>query len=238
VAVHGGRLSGVAVGVPYGALADVVLVPVGADVYVVEGSVAGMRAEVGTATSREPHAVLSYDDVPATRLGEGRLGEGQGAVNVSAWLERRLLVLLAATQSGVADAAVRLTAEYTSARHQFDKPLSTFQGVALRAADAYVDAAGIAAAVNQAAWRLDRGEAAEAEVLTAAWWAAEAGQRCVHATQHLHGGTGADVTYPVHRYFLWGKQIELLVGGASALLAQLGDALVRLDDPGDALLTV
>ena len=36
------------------------------------------------------------------------------------------------------------------------------------------------------------------------------------ATQHLHGGMGADITYPIHRYFLWGKQIELLLGGPSA----------------------
>ena len=36
-----------------------------------------------------------------------------------------------------------------------------------------------------------------------------AGSATVHATQHLHGGIGADITYPIHRYFLWGKQIEL-----------------------------
>ena len=47
----------------------------------------------------------------------------------------------------------------------------------------------------------------------------------MHLTQHLHGGMGADVTYPVHRYFLWAKQIELMLGGASALLAELGNAL-------------
>ena len=69
----------------------------------------------------------------------------------------------------------------------------------------------------------------------AAWWAAEGGQHCVHITQHLHGGMGADITYPVHRYFLWGKQIELLVGGASALLAELGDALVNHPNAGDSI---
>ena len=36
---------------------------------------------------------------------------------------------------------------------------------------------------------------------------------------------GADIDYPVHRYFLWGKQIEDTLGGASATLARLGDAI-------------
>ena len=110
----------------------------------------------------------------------------------------------------------------------------------MKAADAYVDAMGIRSAALQAAWRLDAAEElgttpaeANAYVLTAAWWAAEAGQHCVHITQHLHGGLGADITYPIHRYFLWGKSIELYVGGASRTLARLGDVLVTLDAPGD-----
>jgi acyl-CoA dehydrogenase len=36
---------------------------------------------------------------------------------------------------------------------------------------------------------------------------------------------GADVEYPVHRYFLWGKQIEATLGGASRHLADLGALL-------------
>jgi acyl-CoA dehydrogenase len=33
---------------------------------------------------------------------------------------------------------------------------------------------------------------------------------------------GADIEYPVHRYFLWGKQIEDTLGGASVTLHRLG----------------
>ena len=77
----------------------------------------------------------------------------------------------------------------------------------------------------QAAWRLDAGWDAAAEVLVAKWWASDGGQRVVHIAQHLHGGMGADVDYPVHRYFLWGKQIEDMLGGSSATLARLGETL-------------
>jgi len=47
----------------------------------------------------------------------------------------------------------------------------------------------------------------------------------VHATQHLHGGMGADISYPIHRYFLWVKQIELTLGAPSFQLAELGKLL-------------
>lgn len=46
---------------------------------------------------------------------------------------------LAALAVGVCEQALRDTAEYTSERHQFGRPLSTNQGVALRAADTYID---------------------------------------------------------------------------------------------------
>ncbi len=47
----------------------------------------------------------------------------------------------------------------------------------------------------------------------------------VHATQHLHGGIGADVDYPIHRYFLWGRQNAFTLGSADAVAAELGNGL-------------
>jgi alkylation response protein AidB-like acyl-CoA dehydrogenase len=47
----------------------------------------------------------------------------------------------------------------------------------------------------------------------------------VHAAQHLHGGTGVDRDYPLHRYFLLAKQLELTLGGATAHLLKLGGIL-------------
>ena len=225
-----GTLTGEVAGVPYAHVAGAIVVPVRGELYLLDPAGPGVTVVPSIATTREIHGVLTLDHAPVEQIGSAA-GE---------WWEARLLVALAATAAGVTDAALHQTAKYTSERLQFDKPLSTFQGVALKAADAYVDNAGIRAAVLQAAWRLDAAQtlgttAAEASayVLTAAWWAAEAGQHCVHITQHLHGGLGADTTYPIHRYFLWGKSIELYVGGASRTLARLGDVLVTLDAPGD-----
>jgi acyl-CoA dehydrogenase len=225
VRVSGDRLTGQVVGVAWAHVAGAVLLPVGDELFLVDLATAGATAARGETTAREVALELSLDDVAAERLGDAASG----------WLQDRSRIAWAAVQAGVTDAAVRMTATYTSEREQFGKPLSTFQAVALKAADAFLDATAIRATVLQAAWSLDSLDDPTPAVLTAAWWAAEAGQHCVHLTQHLHGGMGADVTYPVHRYFLWGKQIELLLGGASALLEELGDALDGRPDAGDAI---
>lgn len=216
---EGGRwvVSGRKLSVPAAHLAAAVLVPAGDGLYVVDPSGPGVTVEVAEATDRSLVGHLEFVRAPAWRVGDRR------AVR---HLVERWLVGLCALQVGVAEAALAMAASYTSSRHQFGKPLSSFQGVALKAADAYIDTEAMRVTMWQAAWKLSVGADAWGDVLVAKWWAAEAGQRVVHTVQHLHGGLGADVSYPVHRYFLWGKQIENTLGGASQTLARLG-AVIR-----------
>ena len=70
-----------------------------------------------------------------------------------------------------------------------------------------------------------RTERFPAEVAVAKFWAAEGGQRVVHAAQHLHGGMGVDRDYPLFRYFLLAKQLELTLGGTTPQLLKLGAIL-------------
>jgi len=64
-------------------------------------------------------------------------------------------------------------------------------------------------------------------VAIAKFWAADGGQRVAHAAQHLHGGVGADVDYPLRRYFTWAKANELMLGSATRQLLQLGARLAE-----------
>jgi len=64
-------------------------------------------------------------------------------------------------------------------------------------------------------------------VAVAKFWASEGGHRVVYAAQHLHGGIGVDVDYPLHRYYLWAKQIELTLGSATRQLLRLETARER-----------
>ncbi|HVV35947.1 MAG TPA: acyl-CoA dehydrogenase family protein [Acidimicrobiales bacterium] len=167
-------------------------------------------------TSGIPEARLDFRDAPLTQIG------GPDAVE---WLLQRMTVATCAVMLGCCEQALAMTAEYTGSRQQFDKPIGTFQAVGQRAADAYIDTEAIRLTLWQAAWRLSEGLPAAAEVAVAKFWAAEGGQRVVHAAQHLHGGIGVDRDYPLHRYFLWAKQLELSLGGATKQLRKLGALL-------------
>ena len=142
----------------------------------------------------------------------------------------RARTAFAALQVGVCAGSVDSAVEHTTQREQFGRPLATRQAVQLRAADAHMDTESIRVTVHEAAWRHDQGLPFRTHALTAAWWASEAGRRVVHAGQHLHGGVGADVDHPVHRHFLWGRQLDAYLGSPGRLLAELGALLA---DPGN-----
>jgi len=161
------------------------------------------------------------------RLSGARADGALAGPGVAGWLAERAVVGLCAIEVGVADRAIEMTAEYSSNRVQFDRPLGSFQAVQQRAADAFIDVLAMRWTMWNAAWRLDEGLAAADDVAVAKFWAADGGHRVVSAAQHLHGGIGVDLAYPLHRYFYWSKQIEVTLGSATRQLVRLGRALVE-----------
>jgi alkylation response protein AidB-like acyl-CoA dehydrogenase len=141
--------------------------------------------------------------------------------DVAAFVKRHALAAICATAVGVCEEALRITASYISERKQFDKPIAAFQGATMLAADAYIDVEAIRTTTWSAIWRLAEGHSCDDELAIAKFWVAEGGQRVVHACQHLHGGIGVDVDYPIHRYFLWAKYLELTLGGATRQLLDI-----------------
>ena len=242
-------LNGSKPAVPAAGVADAVVVPVrvmrdggdggdgeghgGRAVFVVDLDADGVEVTLSETTNREFHGTLDLRDVvvedEAVLGGVGSDGPFDGRAVVE-WTLARAQVAVAAVALGCSEEATAMAAAYTSQREQFGRPLSTNQGVAMRAADCYIDTDCMRVTLLQAAWLIDEGRP-EAEIADAAavakWWSADAGQRVVHATQHLHGGMGADVDYPVHRYFLWVKQLENTFGGGSRQLAAIGRGLAE-----------
>jgi acyl-CoA dehydrogenase len=211
-----GRVTGEKVCVASGPLADTFVVSAVDGLHVVAADAAGVTVERQDTTSGIPEARVSFDDAPAVALA------GPEALD---WLLDRASAAQCVMMAGICDAAVRLTADYAKERVQFERPIATFQAVGQRVADARIDSEGVRLTAWQAAWRLAAGLPAAEQVAAAKFWAAEGGQRVVHAAQHVHGGVGVDRDYPLHRYFLAAKQLELDLGGAAASLVRLGRML-------------
>jgi alkylation response protein AidB-like acyl-CoA dehydrogenase len=227
-------LNGTKACVPAAYVAGAVLIPAartaadgtpdGTGVFIVDVVSDGLTLTRQTTTTGRPEAIMELADVgvPSEHQLGGDRADGAAMVTLMTEYATTALCML---EAGACAAALELTAEYTKTRVQFEKPIATFQAVGQRAADAYVDTEAIRLTAWQAASRLSAGLPAASEVAVAKYWAAEGGQRVVHAAAHLHGGVGVDRDYPLHRFFLLTRQIELTLGGANESLRRLGRIL-------------
>lgn len=197
----GWRLTGRKSTVMYAAQADHVLVAADQGLFLVSGP-----TTIAEFTSTgEPAATVVLDDTPAERVAESAD-------------ELRLIhtAAIAAQASGALAGALKLTTEYIKTRKQFDRALAEFQAVTVQIADVYIAGRALDVAMWSGAWSLD-----EQDLAIAAFHVTEA-FRALYTCQHLHGGLGLDVTYPLHRYFAQAKHLASLTGGADAQLDLIG----------------
>jgi alkylation response protein AidB-like acyl-CoA dehydrogenase len=164
------------------------------------------------ASTGEVVATVTFDEAPAERVA------GPEAV---AGVRHLYTAATAAQASGVLAGALRLTTEHVRNRKQFGRALAEFQAVTTQVADVYIAARALDVAMWSGAWRLAEGLPAEEDLALAAYHTSEAA-RALYTCQHLHGGLGLDVTYPLHRYFAHAKHLAHLLGGADAQLDLIG----------------
>lgn len=218
-------LDGVRANVPALGLAARVLVPArapeGVIVCLVDPSAPGVSAVPGLTSRGDPLFAL---ELAGARVPADEVLRGPG---IEAWMRERALVGIAATQLGVSERALEITTAYVSQRVQFGVPLGALPPVQHRCADCAIDLECLRAVTWAAAFALAEERPAARDAWIAKFWAAEAGSRIATATQHLHGGMGADLEYPIHRHFLWSKSLELELGAALPQLAELGRDMAR-----------
>lgn len=176
----------------------------------------GLRWQAQTSTGLEPQAQLQVSGVAVDVL---------GGPDLLSWLEQRMVVALSMAQTGVLDEAVQLAKQHVSEREQFGVKIGSFQAVAHRMADCWIDLMNLRLASLSAAAALDYQTEAALEVRTAQVWSAEAGHRVLASCQHVHGGLGHDRDYPLWRYAVWARQYEMSAGGLGSALEQLGAAI-------------
>ena len=222
--------------VPAAHLASRILVPAATDegvgLFLVDPDGPGVARTAFRTSTGEPLCELVLAGAPVP--GEDLLGgDAKGGEAVARWLADLATIGLCALQTGVSERALEITTAYVSEREQFGGPIGAFQAVQHRCADAWIDLESIRWTTWRAASRFARGLAVPRETAVAKFWAADGGSRIAGSAQHLHGGIGVDVDYPIHRYFLWTKALEVRLGGAAPTLSRLGRDLAAAPPSGD-----
>jgi len=215
----GWRLTGTKTAVPYATRVDRVLVtattPDGVGVFLIDPYAEGVAATATPASTGAPEHTLTLTDAPAELLGTDTTGTTAHALRGNG------VAGALALGSGALAGALELTTEHLRTRHQFGKPLATFQAVAQQIAEVYVAARTVELSASSAVWRLATGRDATEDIDIAAYWLTTEAPSALRTCHHLHGGIGVDVTYPLHRYYATLKDIARFLGGAGHRLDTL-----------------
>lgn len=184
---------------------------------------AGASLSPQTVTSGETLHQMTMEQVQVPD--EDIVATGARALKAMRWAQQASRSALCAMTVGLTDQMMRMTGSYTTEREQFGRPIATFQAVSHRVADCYIDVECLRLVTEQAASLIDQGRPAEEATLIAKIWCGDTAHRVSQASQHCHGGTGVDRDYPLHRYCLLARQIEMSLGNSARLTAQLGSQI-------------
>jgi alkylation response protein AidB-like acyl-CoA dehydrogenase len=229
------RLRGTITAVADALLADVLLVPadgVPAALYVVETNAPGVhRTPVVSLDMTRQLCDITLDDVPARRVAGGADAEAAVTAGLNAGA-----AILAAEQLGLAQRCLDLTVAYVKERHQFARPVGSFQAVKHRLADVWTAITQARAASRYAAACLADGDPAVAgwdgpvAVALAKSACSEAAVLAAEECVQLHGGIGFTWEHPAHVYLKRAKASSVGFGSAGAHRSALA-ALVNLPAP-------
>ncbi|MDT5209111.1 MAG: 3-oxo-4-pregnene-20-carboxyl-CoA dehydrogenase alpha subunit [Mycobacterium sp.] len=209
----GGKLNGTKVAVPYAGQAEWIVVTADSAVVVVSPKADGVQLTKTPTSNGGDEYTVRFSDAEA----DGVLEDAKvHRVNQLA------LAAIGSFASGLVAGALRLTADYVASRHQFGKPLSTFQTVAAQLAEVYIASRTLTLAATSVVWRLSEGRDADDDLDVLGYWLASQAPPVMQICHHLHGGMGMDIDYPMDRYYSTIKDLARLVGGPSHRLDLVG----------------
>jgi alkylation response protein AidB-like acyl-CoA dehydrogenase len=144
-------------------------------------------------------AEMIFDDcrVPDTaRL--GKIGSG---------FKQSLKVLdggrisIAALSVGIAKGALQAALQYSKERHQFDQPISNFQGISFKLADMATEVAASELLTLQAADLKNKGLPMTLQAAMAKYYASETAVRTATEAVQIFGGYGYTKDFPVEKFY-------------------------------------
>ncbi|MFG1964306.1 acyl-CoA dehydrogenase family protein [Nonomuraea sp. NPDC049028] len=195
-----GLLTGV---VPYALEGDVVLAY--ADGLLVE-AVPTRRVAYPTMDESRPLAELSFDHAPARPAGDGATWSRVRDLGIAA---------LAAEQVGGAERCLEMATEHAKLRHQFGRPIGSFQAIKHKLADLLLLVESARSAALAAA-------GSESLAAIAGSYCTEAYLTAAGENIQVHGGIGVTWEHPAHRYLKRATSDAQLFGPPQAHRERLG----------------
>lgn len=133
--------------------------------------------------------------------------------------------------TGLLNRAVTITNDYVKERHQFKRPIGSFQSVQHRLADMFTIVEGGRLAAYHAISKLNEGCSAETESAIAKAFICKDGQKVMVGAHQLHGGMGIDMDYPLQFCFRRFKSMQLNLGPANVHLKKVAKTLADYSLP-------
>lgn len=207
-------LTGTLVLVPYVASAEVVVVATTTGLVALDPNAAGVGLARHDAVGGDPLYRLECAEVPVRRV-PGRLDTALDHLAVGGL----------AYAVGAAERALELSVQHARDRHQFGRPIGSFQAVAHRCAEmrAEIDACRVLG--RRAAWALEQDEDPELAVASALSYANDALRRVAMHAHQVHGAIGFSTECDLHLFTRRIKAYELTYGSTARHQERLATAI-------------
>lgn len=216
VTSRGDTLSGTVTSVADALPADLLLVPTETGLYALDASAASMTPVTSFDMTRQL-CDIAFEGTPARRIALEAGPVVEAALTAGA-------AMLASEQLGLAEWCLDTTVGYLKTRHQFGRPIGSYQALKHRVADVYIDVVqGRAVARYAADCAARRDPDLPLAVAVAQAFNPPMAVRAAEECLQLHGGIGFTWEYPVHLYLKRAKSAALAFRPSPDRLAALAD---------------
>ncbi len=170
--------------------------------FVVERGSAGFSAgkkenKLGMRASETAEMIFDNCRIPDSQ----RLGEvGEGFKQAMAVLDGGR-ISIASLSLGIAKGAYEAALQYAQERHQFDKPIASFQAISFKLADMATEIAAAELLTLQACDRKNRKLPVTREAAMAKYYASEVAVKVANDAVQIFGGYGYTKDFPVEKFY-------------------------------------
>jgi len=197
----------------------------GPTMFIVDGAAQGLSArKVESMDMTRSLAEVQFDGV---RVGADAMvgGDGEAWQAIDTVLDIAA-VALAAEQVGGAQTCLDMAVEYAKVRHQFGRPIGSFQAIKHKCADMLVQVESAKSAAYYAGWAAsERNDEFAITAPLAKSYCSEAYFFCAAENIQIHGGIGFTWEHDAHLYFKRAKSSELMFGDPTYHRSRLADRI-------------